>query len=78
MAQNLYQLFKVETMVTPRTAGRPMLQQADIVVGETPSGATLRRRLVTVRPPVWTRQDMRDAAMAFALVFTAAMMLLIG
>lgn len=59
------------------------MQQQDMVVGDAPSGAMLRRRYVHNRREAGIAasglrtQDLRDVAMTFCLVFVGAMMFLI-
>jgi hypothetical protein len=40
------------------------------------SGTTLRRRLALKSEPIYRRSDLRDATMAFLIVFTGAMVFL--
>lgn len=72
MATDLERLFGITDKHT-----RPLMQQADMLLPDAPSGREIRGRIVYKREPFIKQRDLLDASFAFLLTFVGAIMFLI-
>lgn len=72
MATDLERLFGITDKHT-----RPLMQQADMLLPDAPTGREIRGRIVYKREPFIKQRDLLDASFAFLLTFVGAMMFLI-